>query len=434
MPKKLCAIPTALLAFLTVALFVTGTRAVAQTETVLHNFANNGTDGYTTYSGLIFDASGNLYGTTLDGGVGTNCYGENIGCGTVFELSPAAGGGWTETILHDFNFNGTDGVNPSGTLIFDAAGNLYGTTQGGGTGACNSGFNSCGTVFELMPKAGGGWTETILHSFGSNSRDGYFPSAGLIFDGAGNLYGTTLTGGAYGFGTVFELTPKGGGWAEKLLHSFDGRDGASPLASLIFDAAGNLYGTTRLGGGNRQAGTVFELMPKAGGGWTGKVLHHFNAADGNEPFGSLVLDAAGNLYGTTEVGGANHHGTVFEVTPTAGGIWTETILHSFNNNGTDGYEPLGGLIFDAKGNLYGTTFIGGTGACARTGCGTVFELTPAAGGGWTETVLYSFPNYIDGYWPASGLIFDAAGNLYGTTVNGGTAGGCVCGMVFELTP
>ena len=429
--KKLSVVLTALLTIFTATLFLISTRAAAQTETVLHNFVNNATDGYQTFSGLIFDASGNLYGTTLDGGTHTNCFGENIGCGTVFELSPAAGGGWTETILYDFNFNGTDGVNPSGTLIF-AAGNLYGTTEHGGTGACDSGENSCGTVFELSPAAGG-WTETILHSFGNNSTDGYYPSAGLVSDAQGNLYGTTTDGGAYNFGTVFELSPKSGGWAEKVLHSFDGNDGSSPLASLIFDTAGNLYGTTWVGG-VRQAGTVFELMPEAGGRWTAKVLHHFNAADGNGPRASLIFDTAGNLYGTTQVGGAGHHGTVFQLTPAAGGTWTHNILHSFENNGTDGWFPLGNLIFDAKGNLYGTTTDGGTGACARNGCGTVFELTPAAGGGWTETVLYSFPGYTAGYDPASGLIFDAAGNIYGTTVNGGTDGGCVCGTVFELTP
>jgi uncharacterized repeat protein (TIGR03803 family) len=431
---------TVVLAVLIATLFMNA-RMAAQTEKILHDFADNGTDGYQTYSGLIFDAAGNLYGTTLEGGTNKNCYDENIGCGTVFELSPNGSGGWTQTILHDFG-SGTDGRNPDASLIFDAAGNLYGTTLGGGAGECNGGANSCGTVFELVASAGGGWTEKVLYSFGGNSTDGYGPSGSLIFDAAGNLYGTTGTGGVYGFGTVFELSPtEGGAWTEKVLHSFTGTGGSSPLANLIFDTAGNLYGTTRMGG-RHNAGTVFELVPtRASGGWTIKTLHDFGGGvtEGDQPFAGVIFDAAGNLYGTTQAGGTGTCGfpgcgTVFELTPTTGGSWTSTILHSFDNNGTDGYGPLAGLAFDGKGDLYGTTFVGGTGACKPEGCGTVFELEPAAGGGWTEIVLYSFPNYAAGYWPASSLIFDGRGNLYGTTVNGGTDSGAVAGTVFELTP
>ena len=355
--------------------------AAAQTETVLHNFSNNGTDGNASYSGLIIDGSGNLYGTTVLGGTHHNCD-NGGGCGTAFKLSPAEGGGWTETILHDFDYNGKDGYQPNGSLIFDGAGNLYGTTEYGGTGACEgvTSVVGCGTVFELSPRTGGGWSEKILYFFISNGRDGNNPSGALIFDAAGNLYGTTTNGGAYGSGTVFELSPgPQGDYSEKVLHSFQ-------------DAL----------------------------------------VDGSFPNGSLTLDAAGNLYGTTPSGGTGHEGTVFELTPAVGGEWPETVLHSFEKNGIDGYEPLGSLIFDAKGNLFGTTFDGGTGTC-REGCGTVFELSPAAGGTWTETV-YSFADYLDGYWPASNLVSDASGNLYGTTVNGGTDGGCVCGTVFELTP
>ena len=428
--KRLSIGSRAALAIFTATLFVTSTLAAAQ-ERVLHNF--NGTDGDVPAAGLIFDNNGNLYGTTSQGGTG-NCYNGygDIHCGTVFELSPIQGGGWTETVLYSFNWNGngTDGTAPLAGLIFDAAGNLYGTTYNGGTSAD-------GTVFELTPAAGGTWTEKVLWSFG-NGTDGTAPLAGLIFDAAGNLYGTTVSGGTYGNGTVFELTPAAGGtWTEKVLWSFgNGTDGYQPFAGLIFDAAGNLYGTTSEGGTYLYNGTVFELTPTAGGGWTEQVLHSFNynGTDGVWPYAGLIFDAAGNLYGTTESGGGGTYGsgTVFELTPTGGGGWTEKVLHSFfcsPFNCTDGYSPRAGLIFDAAGNLYGTTYNGGT-----YQYGTVFELTPAAGGGWTETVLYSFGNGTDGVGPVAGLIFDAAGNLYGTTAYGGTGvdGLNEGGTVFEL--
>jgi len=411
------------------ALFASGTHASAQLPTVLHEFVDNGTDGYYSRSGLIFDGSGNLYGTTTEGGTHTNCGGENIGCGTVFELSPAVGGGWTETILHDFNFNGTDGTNPYSALIFDAAGNLYGTTAGGGTGTCNSGENSCGTVFELMPNAGGGWTEKILHNFGSTSADGAAPVGGLIFDAAGNLYGTTSQGGVNNVGIVFELQPEAGGhWFEKVLHTFKNHDGELPLGNLIFDASGNLYGTTTAGGAHG-GGTVFELSPASGGEWMERILHSFVGLNGSGIAGGVIFDHAGNLYGTTVAGGPNHRGTVFELTPSASGPWTETILHSFEQNGTDAYEPYAGLIFDGQGNLYGTSFYGGAAECPfKEGCGTVFKLTPSSGGNWAET-LYDF-DCTNGSQPVSSLTLDAKGNLYGTTQSCGTN----YGTVFELTP
>ena len=421
----------AALAIFTVTALVTSTGAATNwNEKVLHGFGD-GTDGINPPADLIFDTAGNLYGTTYEGG--------DYNYGTVFELTPTAGGGWTEKVLHSFNNNGTDGYYPLAGLIFDAAGNLYGTTWHGGT------YNELGggTVFELTPTAGGGWTETVLHSFG-NGADGIGPEAGLIFDAAKvNLYGTTAGGGSYSVGTVFELTPTaGGGWTETVLYSFNdnGTDGWESLAGLIFDAAGNLYGTT-WAGGTYGGGTVFELTPA--GGWTEKVLHSFSwiGTDGFWPYAGLIIDAAGNLYGTTGAGGPSGWGMVFELTPTAGGGWTEKMLHSFPyDNGTDGSQPVAGLIFDAVGNLYGTTEYGGTYSNCYGGCGTVFELTPAAGGGWTETVLHSF-NGTDGREPAAGLIFDAAGNLYGTTYYGGTYGNCsvhnqpaACGTAFELTP
>jgi uncharacterized repeat protein (TIGR03803 family) len=410
----------ALTAF-TVLLFATGT--YAQQENVLYTFLSNGKDGFDPRAGLTFDNAGNLYGTTYEGGHGQ---------GAVFELSPVAGG-WTESVLYSFHVSGKSGSIPLSGVIFDAAGNLYGTTLEGGDVTKCSGFG-CGTVFELTPEAGGGWTEKWRHNFGSNSKDGMFPMAGLISDAAGNLYGTTNRGGAHGQGTVFELTPKaGGGWTEKVLYGFfvnNGKDGAFPQAGLIFDTAGNLYGTTS-GGGAHHQGTVFELTPKVGGGWTERLLYSFFAnhgKDGAFPQAGLILDAAGNLYGTTKGGGAYGFakGTVFELSPVAGGGWSESVLYNFGKS-SDGKTPTAGLIFDAAGNLYGTTLDGGT-----HDSGTVFELTPVAGS-WTERVLHSFSQDTgDGYWPFAGLIFDATGNLYGTASAGGANN--FGGTVFEITP
>src|ERR1035441_9689320 len=263
----------AVLAIIAATLFVTSTWATAQ-EKVLYSFYG-GTDGNGPEAGLIFDAAGNLYGTTGAGGTANT--------GTAFELTPTAGGGWTEKVLYSFGAYGTDGVVPYAGLIFDAAGNLYGTTYAGGT------YYQYGTVFELTPAAGGGWTEKVLHNFVANGTDGYYPWAGLAFDRFGNLYGTTSTGGTYEGGIVFELTPAGsGGWTETVLHRFgNAMDGSGPLAGLIFDAAGNLYGTTS--GGGTYDGTVFELTPAGGGSWTEKVLWSFGSGtDGFAPQVGLV--------------------------------------------------------------------------------------------------------------------------------------------------
>ncbi|HWY21469.1 MAG TPA: choice-of-anchor tandem repeat GloVer-containing protein [Candidatus Acidoferrum sp.] len=392
------------LTIFTVALLATCRPALAQQETILHSFNPKGGDGINPSACLILDAAGDLYGTTVSGGT--------YGRGTAFELIPKAGGGWTEKVLHSFIPNGKDAVNPSAGLIFDSAGNLYGTAEGGGT-------YGHGAVFELIPRPRGGWAEKVLYSFFDSGIDGAVPAAGLILDSAGNLFGTTA------FDTAFELTPTASGqWKETILHEFGiGTDGAEPYGGLVFDAAGNLYGTTFLGGAHN-AGTVFELTPAPGGGWTETVLYSFslNAFSGGAyPMAGLVRDAAGNLYGTT-----NNNSTVFELTLTAGGNWTETVLHSFSSNGIDGYAPMAGVIFDTAGNLYGTTTSGGLYLY-----GTVFELTPAAGGIWTETLLHDFGNGTDGSDPRAGLIFDAAGNLYGTTYNGGAYNG---GTVFQIKP
>ena len=404
-------------------------------EKVLHNFSNNGTDGWSAQSGLIVDAAGNLYGTTFSGGT-YNYY------GTVFELSPTLGGGWSETVLHNFSDDGTDGWGPQSGLVFDAAGNLYGTTSGGGT------YNG-GTVFEMSPMLGGGWTETVLHSFGSGTDGAGAIYASLIFDAAGNLYGTTSSGGTdicpqFGCGTVFELMPTGGGtWTEAVLYNFHrGSDGHVPSAALIMDAAGNLYGTTYEGGtgnclnGNiHGCGTVFKLTPTAGGEWAETVLHNFsNGTDGINPVASLIFDTAGNLYGTASGGGVYMGGIAFELMPSVGGEWNETVLYSFAEQGPSGYSSTSALVFDAEGNLYGTVVSGG----AYFG-GTAFKLTLSRGGSWTQTILHSFTeNGADGYYPQGGVIFDAGGNLFGTTQVGGAyqcpGGSLGCGTVFKLSP
>jgi uncharacterized repeat protein (TIGR03803 family) len=430
---------TVALTILSLTFSVMSTRAVAQ-EKVLYSF-----DGDSEYlaaypiSTLIFDAAGNLYGTGLGGG--TTC--GNPGCGTVFELSPQAGGGWNETVLHEFRDDGGDqGYYPHGSLVADAAGNLYGTAYRGGGGGTNCGIFGGGAAFELLPAAGGGWRVKVLHSFGSLAEcaDGGGPWGGMIFDAAGNLYGTTTAGGANGWGTVFELSPSSGGrWTETVLHSFNGYDGQAPYATLTFDSAGNLYGTTSLGG-TYFYGTVFELSPITGGNWKEKVLHSFDTgAGGYQPQGAVVLDTTGNVYATTAFGGTgtnctNGCGTVFELSPAAKG-WTKKTLHYFTNNGKDGSDPVAGLIFDSAGNLYGTTELGGdsTDQDCDGGCGTVFELAPSASGGWNERILYNFGHSpTDGIAPEASLVFDAAGNLYGATYSGGAV--YSGGTVFEVSP
>jgi uncharacterized repeat protein (TIGR03803 family) len=267
----------------------------------------------------------------------------------------------------------------------------------------------------------------------------------LVFDTAGNLYGTTYGGGSSNDGTVFELSPGANGWTEKVLHNFrkDGTDGVTPEAGVIIDAAGNLYGTAARGGSG--LGIVFELSPDAGGNWTEKVLHAFqHSGDGGNPAATLTLDA-GNLYGTTEGGVTGAYGSAFMLTPQADGTWSETVLHLFSPDGSgmNAVYPSGGLILDSAGNLYGATYDGGTGTgqyCGFLGCGTVYQLTPAAGGTWTETILHSFmEDGKDGFDPQGNLIFGRAGNLYGITYFGGT-GTCSdnnvpgCGTVFEVKP
>lgn len=375
-----------------------GLPAQAWTESVLYSFVNSPDGANPRYVTPVLDAKGNLYGTTN--------YGGTYGYGTVWELTPSG----TETVLHSFNVDGTDGFYPWAGLIRDKKGNLYGTTVEGGPDTIY------GTVFELTPTKKG-WTEKILHSFGA-SGDGSQPYDALTMDKLGNLYGTTNGGGLYSYGTVFELAPSG---KETILWSFgNGTDGANPIAGVIRDAKGNLYGATEYGGDYNQ-GTVFELTPSG----AEKVLWSFGSGtDGANPIGGVIFGKKGKLYGTTANGGAYSDGTVFELTPTKTG-WTEAILHSFDNNDIDGFNPYAGLVMDKKtGNFYGTTINGG-GTGSSTGI--VFELTSSG----TETILHTFGGNPDGEAPWGGLVFDKSGNLCGTTFSGGANG---YGTVFKLTP
>lgn len=328
----------------------------------------------------------------------------------------------TFTVLH--RFKGTDGETPYAGLVRDKAGNLYGTTFEGGDLSCTNGFNSdgCGVVFKVSK----GGKEAVLHTFEGGS-DGENPNATLILDVMGNLYGTTVFGGVNVGGTLFKLDTAD---KETLLHTFNtGADGVYPLAGVIMDAKGNLYGTTERGG-DFDEGTVFKLDNSG----SESVLYSFaEPPDGSQPFAGLVRDAKGNLFGTTYRGGrsTSPSGLVFKVNKTG----KETVLHNFKNNGHGGF-PEAGLILDAAGNLYGTTSEGGKGPCINiggSGCGVVFKLDDAH----KETVLYAFTGGADGANPDAALVSDAQGNFYGTTYNGGS-GNCSddrnpgCGVVFKL--
>jgi uncharacterized repeat protein (TIGR03803 family) len=310
---------------------------------------------------MVADTAGNLYGMALDPGTG-------FFVGAIFELSPPKAGGkrWTFSSLYKFNPSSHD--QPAAGLIMDGAGNLFGTCSAGGA-------YTWGTVFELRPPAPGEahWTQTTLHSF--NVTDGEEPQARLVMDGTGHLYGTTLRGGTHGDGVVFELSPPAPGktiWTERVLHNFDGTNGANPAAGLIADSAGNLYGDTTLGGAHND-GVVFELRTPAPGekAWTEKVLHVFNGANGMNPEGELIADGAGNLYGTAQKGGANGAGVAIELSPPAQGAntWTVTAFHAFD--GANGTNPWGALTSDGQGSFYGGTEIGGA-----QGVGSIFRFTP----------------------------------------------------------
>jgi uncharacterized repeat protein (TIGR03803 family) len=429
---KLCFVMGEVLMVLATALVLPSLAMAASKYAVLHEFKGPA-DGHHPVASLTFDATGNLYGTTTQGGEGCGA------CGTVFELQPNLDGTWAESVVYSFA-GGADGDNPVANLMADGKGNFFGTTSAGGDDCSGAG---CGVVFELSSSLDGSWTETVLYRF-TGGRDGSTPRAGLISDAAGNLYGTTSYGGSFGgkcgttgCGVVFMLAPQpGGSWSETVLHRFSGQgDGGFPYAGLTFDTAGNLYGTTLSGGDltcfdKAGCGTVFELTPNTNGLWKEKVLHRFNATNGAWPQAGLIFDAAGNLYGTTFLGGNPECestagcGVVFELTPNTTGGWKEKVLHRFA--GKDGAYPEGTLIFDGTGNLYGTTQVTTVDAA-----GIVFKLIPNAAGGWSEKVIHRFTSTQEGKFPFAGLIFDDGGNLYGTA--NGCSGHCT-GVVFQIAP
>jgi uncharacterized repeat protein (TIGR03803 family) len=338
-----------------------------------------------------------------------------------------------ENVLYSFP-GAASGANPYAGLILDTAGNLYGTTGGGGNSTECSLGSGCGAVFMLAPPSSSNtnWTETVLYSFQGGTTDGSGPQSNLVLDAKGALYGTTSSGGAHALGAVFKLTPpatQGGAWTESLLYSFKGgTDGSNPASGLIFDTKGALYGTTPIGGANN-FGIAFKLTaPTKGTTWAETLLYTFKGlTDGGKPYAALVLKA-NNLYGTVLDGGTSSQGAIFELTAPAkmGGAWAESVIYSFTG-GADGGKPYAALILDKAGNLYSTTGLGGAGEF-----GTVFKLTAPKTGSttWTESVLYSFGGGPDGSYARTGLVFDTKGNLYGTTgVGTGNSG-----VVFELTP
>ena len=391
----------------------------------------HGKDGAGPVGQLVRDQRGNLYGVAGVGGA--NKCGSEGGCGTVFKMNEAG------KLIWQYNFNGPDGENPVAGLLFNG-GEFYGTTVYGGkinNQICPDGLR-CGVAFKLNSV---GKKETVLHKF-TGPPDGYFPEALLVQDGAGNLYGTTHIGGEYGYGTVFKLNTTG---IETILYNFTGgSDGCFPYAGVILDTAGNLYGVTLQGGAgfcNSGYGVVYEV--DANGNET--VLHTFEGSDGAYALSVLLFDSQGNLYGTTEGGGSSSAcdyeggcGTVFEVSPQKDGSWSETLLYNFCSLSgcTDGLNPGSGpLVRDASGNLYGTTDFGGTyNNCNGDSCGVVFKLDTAG----QETVLHSFTGGKDGALPGRGLTMDSAGDLYGAAPVGGdlsckadTQG---CGVIFKITP
>jgi uncharacterized repeat protein (TIGR03803 family) len=380
----------------------------------------------TPEAGLIADTRGNLYGTASYGGVpNSEC---SIGCGTAFELSPEKGGTWNETVLYSFN-NPMTGLYPSNPLIFDAPGNLYGSTQVG---------DSFGVAYELLHYAGG-WRYKVRHNFVGGS-DGQQPRSGLM-ELNGKFYGTTVAGGnggSGGNGTVFELLRRGG-WKERIIHPFlSYGDGTNPQAGLTSDSSGNLYGTTSYGGLNKCAGgcgTVFKLLPSRGGRWSEKVLHQFTGSDGALPVANLIWDASGNLYGSAEFGGDSSCvgggcGTIFKLRRGNGNSWQLSVVYAFPKQ-SQGADPAGNMVFDGSGNLYGTTVSGGNvNACPQPGgCGVVFELSHG-GRKWKYSVLHIFNNTPDGALP-NGLVSDGTGKYFGTTIGGGIYS---MGTAFELVP
>jgi hypothetical protein len=377
---------------------------------VLYRFTD-GADGAYPNS-LILDKAGNIYGTAAAGGY-PNCGDLNSGCGVVFELRPSGVDTWHEHVLYAFH-GGADGAQPGGNLVFDASGNIYGTASGGSAG---------GTVFELSPQGDGTWAETALYHFSGN-----FDGQALAIDALGNLFGVI----SYAESVVYELSPpqqKDGTWTETTLYTTPEFVWAG--SNLVLDQKGNLYGSWYP---NFCCGGVFELK-HLGKSWQETDPYDFpGGGNGGEPVSGIIFDRQGRMYGTA-ISGGNNWGIAFELTR-SGGKWNESILYNFCsfNNCADGASPGAPLVFDQAGNLYGTTESGGATCVEQFGCGVAFKLAPTNSGEWNETVLHRFKGGLDGYTPYAGLVLDGKGNMYGTTSLGGTSSGHGYGTVFEVTP
>ena len=392
--------------------------ARAQTFSVLHAFTN-GADGSNPLAGLSLDSAGNLYGTTEQGGQHSSFCGS--GCGVVFRLAKR-NGAWLFAPL--YAFHGSDGRYPNGPVTIGADGSLYGTAYLGGP-------YDLGVVFRLQPPLNAcestlcSWRESVIHTFSDVCPpcDGIAPSGQLTLDPLGAVYGTTFEGGEFGEGTVYQLTRTNGVWTEAVLHSFAFPDGAFPFAGVIFDNDANLYGTT-MEGGAQNKGAVFQLKA-SGNHWVENVVHNFVSNDGSLIQAGLIRDADGSLYGAASSGGANGLGTVFELI-SSGDSWNFSLLYSLAPQLAN--QPFGTLAMDAARNLYGAGRVGG-----RFGFGEIFKLTPFEGM-WTYHTLYSFTGGNDGAYPYGNVALDTNGNLYGTTeAGGGICGGLGCGVVWTVS-
>jgi uncharacterized repeat protein (TIGR03803 family) len=383
--------------------------ATATTTDVIFSLAED--EGEYADTDLETDSAGNIYGTTVLGG--------GFGSGTVFELSPTPTG-WVHTVLYSFT-SGADGGEPYKGVTIDRQGNLYGTAVAGGSGSCEGG---CGVVYKLT-NSGGTWTQTVIHAF-TGGDDGSGPGSRVTLDRIGNVYGMTPTGGAFGLGTIYKIHPQHDGtWNLTVIHAFTGgADGASGSAGRMVLRHGRLFGAATAGG-TYGSGVVFELTPSGGGEWNFRTIYSFRGQpDGSFPYGALLFDRVGNIYGTTYYGGANGIGAVYELSPRAIGEWNESVLYSFQE-GSDGNSPISNLVADNVGNLYGTTSEGGLGS------GTIFKLSPVGSGQWIETVVHAFEGPPDGGFAYNGMVIDPFGNFYGATVHGGDNDD---GAIYKFTP
>jgi uncharacterized repeat protein (TIGR03803 family) len=350
---------------------------------------------------------------------GTTVLGGDFGSGTVFQLSPTPNG-WVHTVLYSFT-GGADGGEPYKGVSLDRAGNLYGTAVTGGSGSCEGG---CGVVYKLT-KSGGTWTQTVIHAF-TGGDDGSGPGARVTVDRSGDVYGMAPTGGANGLGTIYKIHQRPHGTPTfNVIHTFTGgADGSTGSAGRMILRHGRLFGAATTGG-MYGSGIIFELTPTDVGEWDLRPVYSFRGQpDGSFPYGAILFDGSGNVYGTTYYGGTNGIGAVYKLSTRPTGEWGEEIIYSFQD-GTDGNSPISNLVFDAAGNLYGTTSEGGAGS------GVIFKLSPVGGGQWIESVVHSFQGPPDGSFAYNGMVVDRFGNFYGATVHGGMNDD---GSVYKFTP